>query len=136
MFTGHISSHALQEVHAQSSSEVIRSNTFGAVMVISGSVPMGGVVGGVPVADMTSPTFSTISRGSKDLPVACAGQTEVQRPHIVQESVSKSCFQVKSSMVAAPKVSKSLSMRLGIGRMAPFGRSFCFSHMFTGEVKM
>ena len=88
------------------------------------------------MAAITSPTFSTISRGSSDLPVICAGHTEVQRPQIVQESVSSSCFQVKSSMVAAPKVSKSLSMRLGIGRMAPFGRSLCLSHMFTGEVKM
>ena len=51
---------------------------------------------------MTSPILSTISRGSSGLPVACAGQTEVHRPHMVQASVSSNCFHVKSSMVAAP----------------------------------
>ena len=72
---------------------------------------------------MTSPVFSTISRGSSGLPVACAGQTDVQRPHIVQASVSSSCFQVKSSTVEAPKLSSSVSIRFGIGRIAPLGRS-------------
>ena len=43
------------------------------VTVISASWPMGGEVAGVPLAAMTWPTFSTISRGSSGLPVACAG---------------------------------------------------------------
>ena len=42
-----------------------------------------------PVAAITSPTFSTISRGSSGLPVACAGHTDVQRPQTVHASVSK-----------------------------------------------
>src|SRR6185503_3422177 len=96
MFTGQISSHALQLVHAQISSEVMRSNTLLAVIWMSGDTPTGGETGGEPVAAITSPTFNTISRGSSGLPVACAGHTDVHRPHTVHASVSKSCFQVKS----------------------------------------
>ena len=85
---------------------------------------------------MTSPVFSTISRGSSGLPVAWAGHTAVQRPHIVQLSVSSSCFQVNSSTVEAPKVSSSVSMRFGIGRMAPLGGRGRLRYMFIGEVNM
>ena len=85
---------------------------------------------------MTSPVLSTISRGSSGLPVAWAGQTLVQRPHMVQASVSSSCFQVKSSTVEAPKLSSSVSMRFGIGFMAPLGRSLSFRYMFSGDVNM
>ena len=42
MFTGQISSHALQVVHAHSSSDVMRSNTESAVIVMSRSTPTGG----------------------------------------------------------------------------------------------
>ena len=100
------------------------------------STPTGGDTGGSPVAAMTSPTFSTISRGSSGLPVACAGHTDVQRPQTVQASVSKSCFQVKSSMVDAPNVSSSVSMRFGMGFIAPLGRSLSFRYMFIGDVTM
>ena len=85
---------------------------------------------------MTSPTFRTISRGSSGLPVACAGHTDVQRPQIVHASVSKSCFQVKSSMVDAPNVSSSVSMRFGMGFIAPLGRSLSRRYMFIGDVIM
>jgi hypothetical protein len=136
MLTGQISSHALQVVQAHTSSGVMRSNTEFDSMMISGSVPMGGDTTGLPEAAMTSPVFSTISRGSSGLPVACAGHTEVQRPHMVQASVSSSCFQVNSSTTEAPKLSSSVSMRFGIGRMAPFGRSLSDRYMFSGEVNM
>ena len=105
-------------------------------MTISPSTPIGGVTAGVPLAAMTSPTLSTISRGSSDLPVACAGHTEVQRPHIVHESVSSSCFQVKSSTTEAPKLSSSVSTKLGMAFMAPLGRSRSLRYMLTGDVKM
>ena len=85
---------------------------------------------------MTSPVLSTISRGSSGLPVAWAGQTLVQRPHIVQASVSSSCFQVKSSTVEAPKVSSSVSIRFGMGFIAPLGRSRSRRYMFSGDVNM
>ena len=85
---------------------------------------------------MTSPVLSTISRGSSGLPVAWAGHTRVQRPHIVQASVSSSCFQVKSSTVEAPKVSSSVSIRLGMGFIAPLGRSRSRRYMFSGDVNM
>ena len=133
MFTGQISSHALHEVHAHTSSEVMRSKRLLADTVISGSTPIGGDTGGVPVRAMTSPVFSTISRGSSGLPVAWAGHTDVHRPHIVQASVSRSCFHVKSSTVEAPKLSSSVSMRFGIGRMAPLGRSRSRRYMFSGD---
>ena len=136
MFTGQISSHALHVVHDHSSAEVIRSKRLSAVTLISMSVPTGGDTGGVPVAAMTSPVFSTISRGSRGLPVAWAGHTEVHRPQIVQASVSKSCFQVKSSTVDAPNVSSSVSMRFGISRIAPLGRGRSFRYMFIGLVIM
>src|SRR6478736_4981616 len=100
MFTGQISSHALHDVHDQTSSAVMRSNTESDEMVISGTVPIGGDTTGEPLAAMTSPVLSTISRGSSGLPVAWAGHTLVQRPHMVQASVSSSCFQVESGTVA------------------------------------
>ena len=110
-------------MQAQSSSAVMRSNNELAPIVISWSVPSGGATTGSPVAAITSPTLSTISRGSSGLPVAWAGHTLVHRPHIVQASVSSSCFHVKSSTTEAPNVSSSVSARLGIGFIAPFGRS-------------
>src|SRR5258706_426546 len=79
MLTGQISSHALHDVHAQSSSEVMRSNTESAVMVMPFAVLTGGDTTGSPVAAITSPTLSTISRGSSGFPVACAGHTDAQR---------------------------------------------------------
>src|ERR1700755_3056141 len=110
MFTGQISSHALHDVHDHSSSEVMRSNTESAVIVMPLAVLTGGDTVGSPVAAITSPTFSTISRGSSGLPVACAGHTEVQRPQIVHASVSNNCFQVKSSIFTAPNDSSSVSI--------------------------
>ena len=136
MFTGQISSHALHDVHDHSSSAVMRSKRLSAVTVISRSMPTGGDTGGVPVSAITSPVLFTISRGSSGLPVACAGQTDVHRPQIVHASVSKSCFQVKSSMVDAPNVSSSVSIRFGISRIAPFGRGRSFRYMFIGLVIM
>src|SRR6476620_116740 len=133
MLTGQISSHALQLVHDQISSDETRSNTLSAVMVIALSVPTGGDTCGSPDAAMTSPTFKTISRGSSGLPVACAGHTEVHRPQIVQASVSNSCFQVKSSTVEAPNVSSSVSIRFGRGLIAPLGRSRGPKYMFMGD---
>ena len=123
MLTGQISSHALHDVQDHSSSAVMRSKRLLVVTVISASIPTGVETGGEPVRAMTSPTLLTISRGSSGLPVACAGHTDVQRPQIVHASVSKSCFQVKSSMVEAPNVSSSVSIRFGISRIAPFGRA-------------
>ena len=58
----------------------------------------------------------------------------MQRPHIVQASVSSNCFHVKSSTTDAPKLSSSVSIRLGIGFMAPLGRSLSRRYMFSGEV--
>src|SRR5438477_163821 len=77
--TGQISSHALHDVHAHSSSAVTRSNSESAATVISGSTPTGGdtVWPLGPVRAITSPTLSTISRGSSGLPVAWAGHTLV-----------------------------------------------------------
>ncbi|CAB4821728.1 unannotated protein [freshwater metagenome] len=136
MLTGQFSSQALQVVHAQTSSAVMRSNSELAVITICGSSPIGGETTGDPEAAITAPDLSTISRGSSGLPVACAGQTEVQRPHMVQASVSRSCFQVKSSTTEAPNVSSSVSIRFGIGFIAPFGRSLTDRYMLSGEVKM
>ena len=70
------------------------------------------------------------------MPVACAGHTDVQRPQIVHASVSNSCFQVKSSTVDAPNVSSSVSIRFGIGFIAPLGAAVSFRYMFTGDVIM
>ena len=136
MLTGQISSQALQVVQDHSSSAVMRSKRELADTLISVSTPMGGDTTGEPVAAMTSPLLSTISRGSSGLPVACAGHTDVQRPHIVQASVSSSCFQVKSSTTEAPKLSSSVSIRFGMGRIAPFGRLRSLRYMFSGDVNM
>src|SRR3954453_9009114 len=136
MLTGQISSHALQDVQAQSSSDVMRSNTESAVTVMPLAVLTGGDTTGSPVAAMTSPTFNTISRASSGLPVFCAGHTDVHRPQIVHASVSYSCFQVKSSTTEAPKLSSSVSIRLGMYFMAPFGRSLSRKYMLMGDVIM
>ena len=136
MLTGQMSSHARHVVHAHSSSDVTRSNIQLDGTEISASTLIGGDTFGSPVAVMTSPTLSTISLGSSGLPVAFAGHTLVQRPHIVHESVSRSCFHVNSSTVETPKLSSSVSMRFGIGFMAPFGRSLSLRYMLSGEVKM
>ena len=114
----------------------MRSKTESVLTEMSDTVPTGGDTTGLPVAVMTSPTFSTISRGSSGFPVACAGHTEVQRPHTVHASVSSNCFQVKSSIFTAPKLSSSVSMRFGIGFIAPLGRSRSFMYMFMGDVNM
>ena len=137
MLTGQISSQARQVVQAQISSAVIRSNNELEEMVISTSVLSGGVTWPCfALAAITSPVFNTISRGSSDLPVACAGHTLVHRPHIVQASVSSSCFQVKSSTTLAPKLSSEVSVRFGIARIAPLGRSRSLRYMLSGLVKM
>src|ERR1700694_1429988 len=137
MFTGQISSHALHEVHAQISSGVIRSHTELAVTVSSVSLPTTGEIGPPGwVAAMTWPTLRTISRGSSGLPVAWAGHTLVHRPQTVHASVSRSCFQVKSSMALAPKLSRVVSVRFGSGFMAPLGRSLSRRYMLIGDVNM
>ena len=113
----------------------MRSNTESEVTVISASTPTGGDTAGEPERAITSPSLSTISRGSSGLPVWLAGHTEVQRPQMVQASVSYNCFQVNSPTLEAPTVSMSVaSSRLGISRMAPLGRVRADSAMLTGEV--
>src|SRR5438876_8424646 len=89
MLTGQISSHALHDVQAQISSGEIRSNTLSADTVSSGSCPTTGDTGVRGwLSAITWPTFSTISLGSRGLPVAFAGQTLVHRPQTVHASVS------------------------------------------------
>ena len=138
MFTGQFSSHARQVVQDQSSSLLMRSNKLLALTVISVSTPIGGETAPCsPVAAITSPVFNTISLGSNGFPVAWAGHTAVHRPHIVQLSVSRSCFQVKSSITEAPIVSmSSASIKSGRARIAPLGRSRSFKYMFNGDVNM
>ena len=43
---------------------------------------------------------------------------------------------MKSSTVAAPNVSSSVSVRFGIARIAPLGRSRSRRYMFSGDVNM
>ncbi len=137
MLTGQISSQARHVVHAHSSSAVIRSKTLSDVTVIALSTDTGGETGSAAVRSATSPSLMTISRGSSGLPVVLAGHTEVQRPQMVQASVSKSCFQVNSPTVAAPMVSMSVaSIRLGTARIAPFGRGWGERYMLTGDETM
>src|SRR2546427_13303683 len=85
MSTGQTSSHALHDVHAHSSSAVTRSKTESAVMVISGASPTTGdtVTPSGPVAAMTAPTFSTISRGARGLAGAVGRGKLLARPQIV-----------------------------------------------------
>src|SRR4051794_13835690 len=137
MLTGQISSHALHVVHAQTSSAEIRWNTSFVDTVSSGSWPTTDDTAPAGRDSLiTWPILVTISRGSSGLPVAWAGHTDVHRPQIVQASVSRSCFQVKSSMTAAPKLSSSDSIRFGIGFIAPLGRSRSDRYMFSGDVTM
>ena len=50
------------------------------------------------------------SLGERVLPVANAGHASWQRPHSVHENVSRTCFQVRSLAVPAPKRSSSSGM--------------------------
>ena len=43
---------------------------------------------------------------------------------------------MKSSIVDAPKVSSEVSMRFGMGFIAPLGRVLSFRYMFNGAVNM
>src|SRR3546814_19555775 len=96
----------------------------------------GGAGDGWLVRSMTYSDVVTISRGARCGPVAWAGHTEVRLLHIVQALVSRSCYHVKSSTVEDAKLSSSVSIRFGMGFMAPLGRSRSFRYMFSGEVKM
>ena len=53
--------------------------------------------------------------GMRGLPVAWAGQTELQRPHSVQAKVSRRVFQGISSTRSTPNFSAS-SKSIGSGR--------------------
>ena len=70
MFTGQISSHALQLVQDHTSSGWIRSKTLAELTVIPSTVSTGGDTAGSPVRAATSPSLMTISRGSSGLPVS------------------------------------------------------------------
>ena len=134
MLTGQISSHARQVVQAHSSSEVMRSNSELADTVMPASVCSGGDTTGLPVAAITSPVLSTISRGSSGLPVACAGQTLVQRPHIVQASVSSSCFQVNPR---PPRRRSSARSRRGSASASSHpSTGLVLRYMLSGDVNM
>ena len=50
--------------------------------------------------------------------------------------MSGTSIQVKSDTTEAPKLSSSVSIRFGIGFIAPLGRSFSDRYMLSGEVKM
>ena len=135
IFTGQISSQALQDVHAQSSSGVIRSNTLDDFTFKSIGVDTVAGTAGSPLSDITCPTFNIISRGSRGLPVRFAGQTDVHLPQTVQASKSSSCFHVKFSINSAPTVSiSSASIRFPMSLIAPFGLSFGLKNIFDGEV--
>ena len=69
IFTGQISSQALQDVQAHSSSEVIRSNTLSEFTFNTFGVEIVVVTAGSPDSDITCPTFNIISLGSRDFPV-------------------------------------------------------------------
>src|SRR5215813_12360735 len=63
-----------------------------------------------------------MSRGESDLPAVFAGQTDVQRPHSVQESRSSRSFQVNPASVLTPMgspVSASLSKSIGLSDAPP-----------------
>ena len=75
--------------------------------------------------------------GSSGLPVACAGHTLVQRPHIVQASVSSSCFQVKSSTVGGAEASRARSPSgWASASSRPWAARGRCRYMFSGDVNM
>ena len=137
IFTGQISSQALQEVQAQSSSEVILSKTLSEFTRKGPGVETVAGTAGWPDSDITCPTFNIISLGSKDLPVWFAGHTDVHLPQTVHASRSINCFQVKWSIISVPTLSiSSASKRLPINFIAPLGLSFGDINIFIGDVNM
>ena len=85
MLTGQISSHALQDVQAQTSSGLIRSNSESDEMVISPSKLSGGETCGLPVAayPVTGPLdvigHSKAGALHEDLRTACLRALEISR---------------------------------------------------------
>src|SRR2546429_2700687 len=82
MSTGQISSHALHDVHAQSSSAVTRSKSESAPTVMSRSTPTGGGTLGAPGARIDPPALCPLFPGSGGLSGAIARATQLGPPPI------------------------------------------------------
>jgi hypothetical protein len=121
MLTGQISSQALQLVQAQTSSAVMRSNSEFAEMVISASVPSGGVTRpGVPGGHDLAGLEHDLARVER-----LAGG--VRRAHAGAAAAHGAGVGVEQLLPGevldheAPKLSSSVSVRFGIGAWRPSG---------------
>ena len=79
------------------------------------------------------------SLGDRGLPVFQAGHWLWQRPHSVQVTRSRSCFQVKCSILPAPKIVSSsiVSMSIsGVLSRAPSRVGWREKATFKGAMKM
>src|SRR6266498_611749 len=112
MSTGHCSTQAPQVVQDQSTSSPTTSATSPRCST-AGSWPSGVSADASPArngafSNRWSRRSVMTSLGESGLPVFQAGHWSWQRPHSVQVVRSRSCFQVKSSTLPAPKTSSSL----------------------------
>ena len=115
MNAGHASTHAMQVVHAHSSSAAIVSPWMAR-----------------PFPSCINPrSFRMICFGDSGVPARYAGQTSWQRPHIVHASKSSRRFQENSSIFETPSASASSMFR--IGWSAPTGVSLT-RKVFRGVV--
>ena len=123
MSTGHACMQARQVVQAQISSGVrtpwTKSGTVRAPVSLS-STAVPGTSTSFRSVQSSRFVLRTTSRGDSGISAAKAGHSSWQRPHLVQPSAERSCFQDRSSSAATPGFS-SFSMS-GTGCNAPLGR--------------
>src|ERR1019366_3049289 len=134
MSTGHSSTQAPQVVQDQSTSGSIVVGTKVATSLLL-----------VPdrsrsaEANMFSRSPMMSNFGLSGLPVVQAGQTDWQRPHSVQVAKSSICFQVKSSILPAPKTVSSLTLSIsmsGVLSRPPSALGRRETPILTGAKKM
>src|SRR5665213_320900 len=107
MSTGHSSTQAPHVVHDQSTSGSIVVGTN-----VATSALLAPDKSRSAEANMFSRSPIMTNLGLRGLPVVHAGQTDWQRPHSVQVAKSSICFQVKSSILPAPKTVSSLTLSI------------------------
>ena len=136
MLTGQISSQALQDVQAHSSSAVMRSNTQLAPTVMSASTPIGGVVTGRAGAGHDLADLEHDLPGVERLAGGVGG---AHRRAAAAHGAGVGVEQLLPGEVLDGGGAEVLELgviRLGSGFIAPLGRSRSRRYMFSGEVNM
>ncbi len=130
MNTGHCSMQDMQLVQDQSSSSVTALPMIGVSAGASFAVPFPSIMGRSFCRCAFRSWISFF--GESGFSVKYAGQRSWHRPHRVQASRSKSCFQVNSGMVVTPYVSRVSKSVMGASTaLGPVERRMVFRVALT-----